>query len=284
MSFSSRSSSQKCDKVFRVVCLYSPNRNPARDLFFEDLHLKIDPLIPTLFAGNFNCVFNRTLDRRGSSPSDYSRESSTALSHLFDACCVTDIWRYLHPSSPGFTWVRSDGSLSSRIDLFGVPYAWVPSVSSCSVFVCPFSDHRSVSVTISLPDAVPPGPGFWKLNVSILEDPEYLSLTEDAWASWRQSIPRFPSLEKWWDRGKRLIKGLTIRYCSDKSKVTSANRNVLVCLIDHLSVKLDQGMTSSLEPYRAAPTEPATMDTHLAQGAQVRSRARWVEEGETSST
>ena len=273
-----------CDKVFRVVCLYSPNRNPARDLFLNDLHLKIDPLIPTLLAGDFNCVFNRAQDRRGSDPYDYSRESSSTLSHLFDACCITDIWRYLHPSSPGFTWVRWDGSLSSRIDLFGVPYAWVSSVSSCSVFVCPFSDHRAVSVTISLPDAIPPGPGFWKLNVSILEDPEYLSLIEDAWASWRRSIPRFPSLEKWWDRGKKLIKGLTISYCSAKSKVASSNRDILVRLIDHLKFKLDLGMTSCLEPYRAALTELGAMDRQLAQGAQVRSRARWVEEGETSSS
>ena len=177
------------DKVFRVVCLYSPNRNPARDLFLEDLHLKVDLLIPTLLTGDFACVFDRALDRRGSDPSDSSRESSATLSHMFDVCCITDIWRYLHPSSPGFTWLRWDGSRSSRIDLLGIHYAWVPSVSSCSVFVCPSSDHRGVSVSISLPDAVPPGPGFWKLNMSILDDPVYVFLVEDAWGVMASDCP-----------------------------------------------------------------------------------------------
>ncbi|PFX27102.1 Transposon TX1 uncharacterized 149 kDa protein [Stylophora pistillata] len=80
-------------KVFRVVCLYAPNRNPARDDFFDSLHTKIDPSIPTILAGDFNAVFDRSLDRRGSNPASTSRESSSALSHLFQSCCVTDIWR-----------------------------------------------------------------------------------------------------------------------------------------------------------------------------------------------
>ena len=81
-----------CSKLFRVCCVYCPNRNPARDLFLDDLHTRIDPLIPTILAGDFNTVFDRGLDRFGSDPSDSSRESSSSLLGLFDSCCVIDIW------------------------------------------------------------------------------------------------------------------------------------------------------------------------------------------------
>ena len=94
-------------KAFRVCSIYCPNRNPARDLFIDDLHPKIDPLVPIVLAGDFDTVPD-----------------------LFYACCVTDIWRYLDPSSTCFTWTRWNGRLASRIDLMGIPYLWVSSVES----------------------------------------------------------------------------------------------------------------------------------------------------------
>ena len=70
------------DQSFRVCCLYVPNRNPARDSFLHDLQDKIDFSVPSLLCGDFNTVFDRALDRRGSDPSDTSRESTSALRGL----------------------------------------------------------------------------------------------------------------------------------------------------------------------------------------------------------
>ena len=272
-----------CAKLFRVCCIYGPNRNPARDLFLDDLHSEIDPSIPTVLAGDFNTVFDRTLDRFGSDPADSSRESSSSLLNLFDSCCTVDIWRYLHPNVPGFTWTRWNGALASRIDLFGVPYVWVPSVLSCDIVPCPFSDHCAVSLSVDVPDVVPPGPGLWKLNTSILVDDDYVSLITDLWVNWRACIPRFPSLAKWWEKGKSLIKGATIRFCCDRSAARSKNRDLLVRLADHLKAKIDAGSVSCLAPYQGVLSQLAKFDLEAAKGAQVRSRIRWVEEGETSS-
>ena len=262
-----------CAKLFRVCCIYGPNRNPARNLFLDDLHTRIDPLTPTVLAGDFNTVFNRDLDRAGSDPSDTSRESSSSLLNLFDSCCAIDIWRYLHPAVPGFTWTRWNGAFASRIDLFGVPYVWVPSVLSCDVVPCPFSDHCGVLLSVDVPDVVPPGPGLWKLNTSILGDAEYVRLISDLWVSWRASINRFPSLAKWWEEGKSRIKGATIRYCCGRSAARSANRD-LVRLAEHLKVKIDAGSVSCLAPYQGVLSQLAKFDLETARGAQVRSRIR----------
>ena len=268
---------------FRIVCLYAPNRNPDRDIFFEYVADKVDPSVPTLLVGDFNTVFDRSKDRRGSDPHDSSRESSVRLAALFDTCCVVDIWRYLHPDASSFTWTKWDGSIASRIDLCGVPYVWVSFVSCCDIIPCPFSDHCALLLSLSVPDAIPPGPGLWKLNTSILSDAVYYDLIAVAWRSWRSFVPRFPSLAKWWDKGKSLIKGLTIKFCCEKSRARSANRDLLVRLVDHLKLKVDSGVVSCVGPYHSALAELASLELTSAKGAQVRARARWVEQGESSS-
>lgn len=111
----------------------------------------------------------------------------------------------------------------------------------------------------------------------------YVKLVTDAWSSWRDSIPRFPSLVKWWEKGKSLIKGLTIRFCCDRSAARTRNRDLLVRLAEHLKAKIDAGSVSCLAPYHGVLAQLANIDSVAAKGAQVRSRIRWVEEGETSS-
>ena len=145
--------------IFRVACVYAPNRNPERDSFLHRCVDNIDPSVPTLLCGDFNTVFDRLVDRRGSCPFDTSHESSSLLFSVFHDCCVVDIWRLQHPSDSSFTWFRRDGSLASRIDLIGCPYAWIPSVSSAGILPSPYSDHCALSFSWSLPSVPVSGPG-----------------------------------------------------------------------------------------------------------------------------
>lgn len=112
-------------KIFRVTCVYAPNRNSEREEFFDDACERVNPSVPTVLCGDFNAVFDRLSDRVESDPDDTVRKSSVALGHLFASCCVTDIWRYLHPYTSSFTWSRWNGLLASRIDLIGCPHAWI---------------------------------------------------------------------------------------------------------------------------------------------------------------
>lgn len=54
-------------------------------------------------------------------------------------------------------------------------------------------------------------------------------------------------------------------------------------LADHLKCHVDLGRLSCLGPYRSTLAELARFDLEAARAAQVRSRVRWVEEGEKSS-
>lgn len=268
---------------FRLACLYAPNRNPERDDFFVSCGLKIDPSVPTVVGGDFNAVFDRRLDRRGSNVFDSSRESCISLRTLFSDCAMIDIWRYLHPDSVAFSWMRPDGSLSSRIDLLGCPYVWVHGVESCELLPCPFSDHCAVSLVCSIPEPIPRGPGRWKLNVSILSDQSFKDAVSSFWLTWRSRKPSFESIQEWWDTGKSKLKGLAICFCASGAKSRSLERSLLTNLSSHLKVQIDQGRVSLLNVYESILGRLAALDTLAAEGARIRSRTRWAEEGEAST-
>ena len=136
----------KLDEVsFRLACIYARNWNPYKKAFFDFVTDSVAPAISTLTLGEFNAVFDRSLDRRGPNPLDESRESSNTLCSLFDVGCVADIWRHLHPALSSFTWMKPDGSLASRIDLIECPFPWIQHVSECVILPCLYSDHSVVS-------------------------------------------------------------------------------------------------------------------------------------------
>ena len=147
--------------TFGVACIYAPNRNPDINDFFDLCIDRIDPATPTIICGDFNTVFDRSLDTRGSDASDCSHESFKNLKNVLRECCVTDVWHSLHPSTVAFTWLKPDGVLSSRIDIIGCPSPWLHLVDLCQIFPCPFSDHAAVTLLCALPYPIPRGPGRW---------------------------------------------------------------------------------------------------------------------------
>ena len=268
---------------FRIACSYALNRNPERDGFFASRGLQIGPSVPTLVGGDFNAVFNRHLDRRGSNSLDSSRESYASLCTLFSECAMIDIWRYLHPNCVAFSWMRPDGSISSRIDFFGFSFVWVHAVESCELIPCPFSDPCAVSLVCPIPEPIPRGPGRWKLNVSILSDQSFKDSVSSFWSIWRGRKSSFESIQEWWDIGKGKLKGLAIRFCASRAKSRSLERSLLTNLSSHLKDQIDNGRVSLLDVYESVLARLAALDSLAAEGARIRSRTRWAEEGEAST-
>ena len=148
--------SSRRDSVFRIASVYAPNRNPAHDKFFTSCLDFIDPSVPTILGGDFNAVFDRERDRRGSDPAVTVRESFVSLELRFREFCVLDVWRHLHPDLRSYTWLKPD--------LIGFPSTGLHLVSSCSIVPCPFSDHNAVFIGFSIPESFPRGPGRRKLE------------------------------------------------------------------------------------------------------------------------
>ena len=74
-------------------------------------------------------------------------------------------------------------------------------------------------------DPIIAGPGVWKFNTSLLQDPEYVSLVKSFWSFWDtyKDHKDFASLLGWWDQGKFYLREVA-RSCS-KSKAAQQRSN-----------------------------------------------------------
>ena len=233
--------------IFRIASLYAHNRNPQRDDFLVSCVPVVDPSVPTFVCDDFNAVLNRATDRSGIVPPSSGRESCDTLLSFFQDCCIIDIWRSLHPDASSFPWDRPDGSISSRIDFTGCPYAWAPFAKSCSIIPCPFSDHSMVCLNITVPEVCPRGPSKWKLNISVLRDDGFISEVKLFWSKWKLRKSYFTSLQSWWDSGKSKIKCIAINYCAKLASERTLERNLLVNLASHLKSRVDSGVVSCFD-------------------------------------
>ena len=86
-----------------------------------------------------------------------------------------------------------------------------------------------------------------------------------------------------WGIAKSKIKALTISYSAQRSWASSQVWDLLTRLAQHLKEKIESGLVSCLEVYHSVLHQLTKLDLQVARGAQVRSRVRWVEEGEASS-
>lgn len=135
---------------------------------------------------------------------------------------------------------------------------WVPSVSSCDILPRPYSDH-----------CASPGPGLWKLNISILENEDYVRQVREFRSNWCGRKSQFPSLGKWWEAGKSRFEGLSIRYCCSKSSASSVRRDLLSRLSAHLKERVDKGHLSLVGIYQSVLQQLADSEVEVAKGAQV---------------
>ena len=140
-------------------------------------------------------------------------------------CCghlasVTAVCSRLH-----LVQVRWSSFQSNRS--YWLPFFLVVGGFFLDIVPCPFSDRSAVLLSSSVPQASPLGSGLWKLNVSVLEEPDYFRLISDFWSGWRHRMPAFASLSDWWEMGKSRIKGLTIDYCCRRSQSKSQERDLL---------------------------------------------------------
>ena len=102
-------------------------------------------------------------------------------------------------------------------------------------------------------------------------------------SSWQSRKSDFATLTSWWDEGKSRLKGLTIGFCKRRNSSKRQECSVLSHLAYFLKAKIDSGSLSLVGTYHSVLSRLKQLDFDAARGAQVRSRVKWVEQGETSS-
>ena len=180
-----------------------------------------------------------------------------------------------------FTWHRPCGSQASRLDMFWVSSNLTSSVLEVSIYPFFRSDHSYVYLRISFPSMPDRGPGVWKFNTSHLQDEGFTTKVRDFWRDWQEAKESFPSLSQWLDTGKTRLKRLMKRYSREQAISRRARISSLENTLYHLTRHENNG--DDVATFIKETKDLLDLELlHRAQGAKVRAKERWAEEGETS--
>ena len=196
---------------------------------------------------------------------------------------MKDAWRLKHPREKLFTWYKSDLSIASRLDTFLISRFLEKQIISCEIRPCVYSDHDPVFLELDLHRGDSRGRGTWKFNNSLLQEESFCSAVVDIIEHFLRFRSSFPSDIIMWDLLKKEIKLFTINYSRERWRQLSWEKVTTINRLSFLKRRLAAG-------YLSVKNEICELETFLNQlfarqleGSKIRSRARWLEEGETPS-
>ena len=275
------------DTKFLVLNLYGPNKDKEQILFYNSIISKLMEDYSNsniVIGGDFNIYLNHILDKKGGTAQN--RKAKEQVDKLMETMGLCDIWRYMHPDKRTFTWHQNDPFVMCRLDYFLISVDLVKYVKKCNVIEGRRSDHRIVNLKISKDKEVKKGPGFWKINNSLLNDRTYVQKIKQTIQSKALEYSVIDDSRVKWELIKFEIKVESIRYSKQKAKTQrKLERNLLERLeeLDELICGDSNIEDDLLNEYCSIKKIMDQLSEQKTKGAIIRSRADWTEFGEKSS-
>ena len=148
-----------------LCVIYAPNKDTP--VFFDALSQRLaDYTENVILIGDFNLVQNIKLDRYGSQYNN--TRSLQRLKELCDEFSLSDTWRVRNENTLRYSWSRRKPHFqASRIDYALISIGLESSVQNICYLQSIMTDHSAMYISIKF-DKHDRGPGYWKMNTSIL--------------------------------------------------------------------------------------------------------------------
>jgi exonuclease III len=270
-------------KIFTLVNIYAPNDDCPQ--FFKEIDKQLGNFQcdAIAFGGDFNCVLNLTLDKKGGRLQT-NFKARTEIMNLMEKRCLIDIWRNMHPNSRVYTWrSNTDPPIMCRLDYFLISKTLKACVENSSIVYGYRTDHKLVSIELN-DNYEKSGPGFWKFNVSLLSDISYINMVKESIKHiLNENSDANPQIL--WETIKCVIRGDTIRYSVMKAKNRNKKQENLEKEITRLEMLYaEKSDPNTLVTMNIKKRELETLYGYKAKGAMIRSKSRWIEDGEKNSS
>ena len=257
-----------------IMTVYAPIIDKERKVFFKTLKRYITRTKYTILTGDFNCVKNINEDKQGGNP-QRGTTGYLELSAITEELFLKDIWREKHPNEKQFTWNNTNLTIRARLDKIYISEELVEKAKA-EIKTCPFSDHNTVTTTIIIPDTNVRGKGYWKMNINILTDKAYNNEMKAILQLWTKEKGKFETLAEWWDALKIVIKKVTIKHSVRIRKNTRKKEKDLLETLQNL----EQQQNVNRNEIEEVKEKIKHITEQREKGTQIRSKARWIEEGE----
>ena len=279
------------NKRITLINIYGPNRDQPG--FYEALRSDINTLGNKyiILAGDFNLVMSPEKDTY----SYVTINNPNAREKVLDIVSeynLIDIWREFNKEKRRYTWRTKSRHKQARLDFFLISENLMTDVSNTNIEAGYRSDHSLINISLKGNEKTQ-SKTFWKLNNSLLKDIEYTRIikqlidrvklqytypTQDinnVHTKANSDILFTVNDQLFFETLLMEIRGKTISYSTFKKKQTDRTEQHLIEEINKLEENnndpgtLDEKKTDleSIRQYRLA-------------GSMVRSRAKWIEQGE----
>ena len=260
-----------CGKLkLNVISIYAPNMLRSRKEFYRNLHEYFFTGCQLIIGGDFNCV-DSNLDKYGGN-SDMGFTGKDEVAKLKRDFFLNDIWRTKNKRTRQFTWFNSNASIACRLDKFLISKDLVDLTRLCDIQPCHFSDHDFVNLTLDTRTFWNRGPGVWRLNTSILSDPNYEKLMNDFFDKNPRPTNGTP-LGQWWDYLKNQIKSTTVSYCKEKKRASRNERHRLTLQLIKAKQRLTDGDNSAFKEVKNLENELKILNLNEL-GVKIRTRSQ----------
>ena len=265
-----------------VINVYAPNDSVSKCSFFNNLADHLSVLEgENIVCGDFNCVQNNDIDIICGEPHrnlDVKRFQDVIIS-----CSLNDTWRLFHPDVKEYTWSRKNPYTARRLDFVFASEVIFDRTFKCDIISIPQSDHRLVDLHFRC-TKLTRGPSTWKFNDSLLRDSKFVDLMNNMLMSYINENEEISPKDKW-DLCKIKVREFCISYSRQKRRDQISKKKQLEFEFNEIEKKIalnPNDQTLQNEKYKVK-TELEIIYMQEAKSAQIRSRIKYIEEGEKNT-
>ena len=261
-----------------LINVYAPNDKNLRNKFLKKLSKLVNDFSDGfhIFGGDWNEIQTKS-DRKSKNK---IAKPVKNLKKIIKSNKLIDPWELKNPKKIQYTWKRKGSSHeASRIDYFLISNELQQRIINSDIrpAIIKYTDHMAVSLKLNI-ENISKGPGYWKLNNNLLQDKKYQNLVKQCLSKYNNmSATTNKSKQIIWDLCKLEIKEISIKYGIERAKtkrdkIKSLETELLKCEEDN-NINKAKNVENELE----------TLYNEKAKGAQIRSRMKWIEEGEKNT-
>lgn len=233
-----------------------------------------------ILGGDWNMVKDDWIDRL---PSKYnSTHLNSMLSDWCESLNLTDIWRQRNPCKRQYSWFKPDASAKSRLDYWLITDNILNQISNCEILPAPLTDHCCVELNVSPLPLTYKNNGYWKFNSRLLLHSDFCQGIE----SLIQNVIEDESLVSFtqkWEFLKYKIRQYSISYGKQLKKKNILEEEETIKNI--LTITLQPTISENEQRHLIQLQEKLDKIYEIkAQGAYIRSRAKWMEDGEKNTS
>ena len=275
------------DKTYVIINVYAPNKDKDLISFFNNLLAtllkeNLESADNIIIGGDFNCPLNPDVDKKGGIL--FKRKSVTAcIECLQSQLDLVDIWRIKNPDTKSFTWSQQSPRIFCRLDYWLVSNNLNDLVKSTDIIPAIRTDHDAISIEIGKIENELKGPGYWKMNCSLLTDEEYVNNVTAMIPIWtadgRKELSDNRSV---WDWIKYNIRSHAIHFSRKRAKEKNEKETTLQDEFRKAKQEFEM-IPSDSNASRHNEAQEKKRNEEKTKGIIIRARARWHEHGEKST-